>query len=296
MLRLPPAEGRIFGLRAARAAPGSVRSRTDTVYAISGDGDAATHARLVALLESAAQHPLPSPTRTRCVDRWAEEAPERYLERVRRAKEYIAAGDIYQANLSRPWRLRLRDGSDPAPRLRRAAAVEPGAVRRLRAVGGRDDPVVVSGTPAAGRGPDDFHAADRRHAAHEPGTPTRTARDTAELVAHPKERAEHIMLIDLERNDVGRVCEAGSVRVDEYMVTETYAHVHHIVSNVRGTLRADRDRGRRTARAVSRRHHHRLPQGPLHADHRRRWKARGAARTRARWAGWARTVTRTSTS
>ena len=48
------------------------------------------------------------------------------------------------------------------------------------------------------------------------------------------------MLIDLERNDLGRVCEAGSVTVDEYMVTETYAHVHHIVSNVRGTLRADR--------------------------------------------------------
>ena len=48
------------------------------------------------------------------------------------------------------------------------------------------------------------------------------------------------MLIDLERNDLGRVCEAGSVRVDEYMITESYAHVHHIVSNVRGTLRADR--------------------------------------------------------
>ena len=48
------------------------------------------------------------------------------------------------------------------------------------------------------------------------------------------------MLIDLERNDLGRVCEAGSVKVNEYMVTESYAHVHHIVSNVRGTLRADR--------------------------------------------------------
>jgi anthranilate synthase component 1 len=65
-------------------------------------------------------------------------------------------------------------------------------------------------------------------------------RDRAELVGHPKERAEHIMLIDLERNDLGRVCEAGSVTVNEYMVTETYAHVHHIVSNVRGTLREDR--------------------------------------------------------
>jgi anthranilate synthase component 1 len=59
------------------------------------------------------------------------------------------------------------------------------------------------------------------------------------LVEHPKERAEHIMLIDLERNDLGRVCEAGTVRVDELMTIESYAHVHHIVSNVSGVLRAD---------------------------------------------------------
>jgi anthranilate synthase component 1 len=61
----------------------------------------------------------------------------------------------------------------------------------------------------------------------------------AALVEHPKERAEHIMLIDLERNDLGRVCEAGTVRVDELMSIESYAHVHHIVSNVSGVLRAD---------------------------------------------------------
>jgi anthranilate synthase component 1 len=60
-----------------------------------------------------------------------------------------------------------------------------------------------------------------------------------ELLAHPKERAEHIMLIDLERNDLGRVCRTGTVEVDELMVVETYEHVHHIVSNVRGRLRDD---------------------------------------------------------
>ena len=60
-----------------------------------------------------------------------------------------------------------------------------------------------------------------------------------EMLAHPKERAEHIMLIDLERNDLGRVCETGTVEVDELMVVETYEHVHHIVSNVRGRLRKE---------------------------------------------------------
>jgi len=59
------------------------------------------------------------------------------------------------------------------------------------------------------------------------------------LLSNEKERAEHVMLIDLERNDLGRVCVGGTVRVDEYMVLETYAHVHHIVSNVSGRLRDD---------------------------------------------------------
>src|SRR5690606_8087293 len=58
----------------------------------------------------------------------------------------------------------------------------------------------------------------------------------AALKAHPKERAEHVMLIDLARNDLGRVAEGGSVHVDESMAIETYAHVHHIVSNVTGRL------------------------------------------------------------
>src|SRR5699024_6430624 len=58
-----------------------------------------------------------------------------------------------------------------------------------------------------------------------------------ELGGHPKERAEHIMLVDLERNELGRVCRPGSVHVDELLVVESYAHVHHLVSNVRGHLR-----------------------------------------------------------
>jgi len=61
-------------------------------------------------------------------------------------------------------------------------------------------------------------------------------RELAALIAHPKERAEHIMLVDLERNDLGRICRPGSVRTDELMTMESYAHVHHIVSNVCGEL------------------------------------------------------------
>jgi len=238
VLRLPPAEGpySAFALRVQHLAV--FDHAQDAVYAVSADGDATTHASLVALLESAAQHPLAESEENPHVDRWAEEAPEVHLERVRRAKEYISAGDIYQANLSRPWRLRLRAGSDPGlvyPALRRsnpapfAACVQFGGAmilssspERLLRVEGR----TISTRPIAGT---------RRRT----GDPDQDRRDTAELIAHPKERAEHIMLLDLERNDVGRVCEAGSVTVDEYMVTETYAHVHHIVSNVRGTLRAD---------------------------------------------------------
>jgi anthranilate synthase component 1 len=59
------------------------------------------------------------------------------------------------------------------------------------------------------------------------------------LSAHPKERAEHVMLLDLERSDLGRIATAGSVTVDEYAIVESYAHVHHLVSNVRGRLRAE---------------------------------------------------------
>ena len=69
-----------------------------------------------------------------------------------------------------------------------------------------------------------------------------------ELSAHPKERAEHVMLIDLERNDLGRVCAPGTVEVNELMVVESYAHVHHIVSNVRGRLRGEVTPGARRLR------------------------------------------------
>lgn len=238
ILRLPCADlpYSAFALRVQHLAVHA--HATGQTWAVSQDGDTATHARLIEQLETAAAHPAPEPDENPRIDRWAEEAPEKFLERVRRTQEHIAAGDVYQVNLSRPWRLRLVPGSDPAlvyPALRRAnpapfaASVRYGGMtllssspERLLEIDGRS----ISTRPIAGTRP-------------RTGDPEQDRRDTAELIAHPKERAEHVMLIDLERNDVGRVCEAGSVRVDEYMVTETYAHVHHIVSNVRGTLRAN---------------------------------------------------------
>lgn len=165
----------------------------------------------------------------------SEDAPERYLAMVRRTLAYIRDGDVFQANLSRAWEGRFTRPVPPAALYRRLRGRNPGPFNGLATWPGH---AVVSSSPerlVRVRG----DVIDTRPIA---GTRPRgegTAADSAlsrELLAHPKERAEHVMLIDLERNDLGRVCRPGSVRVDELMVLESYAHVHHIVSNVRGEL------------------------------------------------------------
>lgn len=167
-----------------------------------------------------------------------EEDPEAYLERVRRGKEYIAAGDIYQTNLSRSWHVDLECDPDIAALYNRLCSTNPAPFAALAQWRGA---AIVSSSPerlvrVEGRRVTTRPIAGTRPRSRQPGD------DLAEmtaLVEHPKERAEHIMLIDLERNDLGRVCEAGTVEVDELMTIESYAHVHHIVSNVSGVLRAD---------------------------------------------------------
>jgi anthranilate synthase component I len=167
-----------------------------------------------------------------------EEDPDAYLERVRRGKEYVRAGDIYQTNLSRPWHVELDRDPDVAALYNRLCTTNPAPFAALAQWQGA---AIISSSPerlvrVAGRRIDTRPIAGTRPRSLRPGD------DIAEmtaLAAHPKERAEHIMLIDLERNDLGRVCEAGTVRVDELMTIESYAHVHHIVSNVSGLLRAD---------------------------------------------------------
>lgn len=167
----------------------------------------------------------------------APEEPERFLRAVEAAQRRIAAGDVYQVNLSREWTARLRDGVRPVDVYASLRRTNPAPFAGIVSVPGvtvisssperlfRTDGRMVETRPIAGTRPRDGDSDDDAR--------------RAELHGHPKERAEHVMLIDLERNDLGRVCRAGTVEVDEFMVVETYEHVHHIVSNVRGELRED---------------------------------------------------------
>ena len=170
--------------------------------------------------------------------RLEEEPALRYIDNVARVLRYITDGDVFQVNLSRRWQVELPEPlapeilyaalrrHNPAPfagllRWQDAAVISSSPERLLRVSG--DD---IATRPIAGTRPrSGDEAADRRL--------------REELRIHPKERAEHVMLVDLERNDLGRVCRPGSIRADELMVLESYAHVHHIVSNVRGRLRPD---------------------------------------------------------
>lgn len=179
-----------------------------------------------------------APPRDRIVEAIVEDAPERYLASVERALDYIGRGDIYQANLSRAWRGRLCDGVRAHDLYRRLRGTNPGPFCALATF---PELAIVSSSPERLVRVHDGWIATRPIAGTRPRGEDEAADRAlvAELRAHPKERAEHIMLIDLERNDLGRVCHAGTVQVDEYMTIESYAHVHHIVSNVRGRLRPD---------------------------------------------------------
>jgi 4-amino-4-deoxychorismate synthase (2-amino-4-deoxychorismate-forming) component I len=217
---------------------------SNRVYALAEGHAGEALARLVADAEQAArEEDSPESLGIAAV---REEPPAVYLARVQRAKEYVRAGDIYQANLSRPWDVGISVGAAaqgaplaPAAALyRRLCAANPApfaALAQWRGV------AILSSSPerllrVAGRRVDTRPIAGTRPRSRRPAE---ERREMSELAAHPKERAEHIMLIDLERNDLGRVCEAGSVRVDELMSIESYQHVHHIVSNVTGVLRPD---------------------------------------------------------
>ncbi len=167
------------------------------------------------------------------------EAPqERYLEAVERIHRYIREGDVFQVNISRPWLITTREAVDAPALYRSLRRHNPAPYSGIARWG---DAAVISSSPerlvrVRGRTVETRPIAGTRPRGHSRITDSNRS---AELLAHPKERAEHVMLIDLERNDLGRICMPGSVKVDEFMVLESYAHVHHIVSNVKGGLRAD---------------------------------------------------------
>jgi anthranilate synthase component 1 len=161
-----------------------------------------------------------------------------YLAGVRRTQEYIAAGDVYQLVLAS--RFSGQHALDPFQAYRALRLINPSPYMYYCALG---ELAVVGSSPEA------LVKLNGRHAQLRPiaGTRPRAADATvdaareSELLADPKENAEHVMLVDLARNDLGRVAQAGSVRVEPYRCIERYSHVMHMVSGVQGELAADRD-------------------------------------------------------
>jgi anthranilate synthase component 1 len=161
-----------------------------------------------------------------------------YLEQVARIKQYIRDGDIFQANLSRPWSVEIEPSVADVDIFRYLSKSNPGSFAALIKT---DKATIISSSPerlvqSRNKRVETRPIAGTRPRSSEDKTDTALAN---ELLAHPKEQAEHIMLIDLERNDLGRICIPGSMQVNELMTLESYQHVHHIVSNVQGEIRDD---------------------------------------------------------
>jgi anthranilate synthase component 1 len=164
--------------------------------------------------------------------------PEEFMDAVRRTKEYIQAGDIIQAVISQRWKTKLDVSPfdlyralrvlNPSPYMFYIKTGEDFLVGSspevmVRVEGNRIETRPIAGTRPRGRDEKEDNQFER------------------ELLADPKERAEHIMLVDLARNDLGRVAEIGTVKVNELMGIERYSHVMHIVSNVIARLKTDKD-------------------------------------------------------
>jgi anthranilate/para-aminobenzoate synthase component I len=168
-----------------------------------------------------------------------EMTKQEYMEIVKRAKEYIAAGDIFQANISQRVSAQIMKQS-PRDLYRILRSINPSPFAAFVDYG---DYQLVSSSPERLVRVRDSAIETRPIAGTRPRGKSR-AEDAImreELLLNEKERAEHIMLIDLERNDLGRVAAYGTVNVDELMITEDYSHVIHIVSNIAGKLAYGKD-------------------------------------------------------
>ncbi|MFQ5950282.1 MAG: anthranilate synthase component I family protein, partial [Nitrospiria bacterium] len=168
----------------------------------------------------------------------ADRSPAAYMEMVRRAKGYIAAGDIFQANLSHRLTFRFPFKS-LFPIYRRLWRINPSPFSAYLDLG---EIQIASGSPerlvCIKKGAHADIVETRPIAGTRPRgrDPLEDIRMIKALYESEKERAEHLMLIDLERNDLGKICRYGTVRVDSLMTLEKYSHVFHLVSNVRGEL------------------------------------------------------------
>jgi anthranilate synthase component 1 len=171
-----------------------------------------------------------SATPASATGRYTRDDFERDVERIR---EYILAGDVFQALLSR--RMEVALDFEPSTLYRALRAINPSPYMYHLVL---DDVELVGSSPELLLRVADDRLTVRPIAGTRPRgrTPDEDAALAAELLADEKERAEHVMLVDLGRNDVGRLAEYGSVRVTDLMTIERYSHVFHIVSQVEGTL------------------------------------------------------------
>jgi para-aminobenzoate synthetase component I len=247
-----PEEGGIAGALAYDfARPGRAAAPTPLLFALVvdrflvDDGAATTpgsppRAPVVAFADEPWSLPLrPAPRADAAgLAAWSSLSRDEHRALVLRVKEHVAAGDIYQANLSQRFRLPFAPGGLDLYRRLRALSPAPFS-GYLRAPGFE----IASASPerlleVAGGWMSTRPIAGTRPRASEPSADRALA---AELLLSEKERAEHLMLVDLARNDLGRVAAMGSVSVDELMTVEDYAQVRHIVSNVRARLAEGRD-------------------------------------------------------
>ena len=164
---------------------------------------------------------------------------DEYLKKVEKAKEYILAGDIFQAQISQRLHRNLNTRAFDVYRMLRTINPSPYLyyfeLKEFEIVGSSPELLVKVERDTEGR-----RMVDTRPIAgtrHRGGSFEEDERITRELLADEKELAEHLMLIDLSRNDIGRIAKIGTVETNEMMVVEKYSHVMHIVSNVRGELR-----------------------------------------------------------
>ncbi|MDP9344563.1 MAG: anthranilate synthase component I [Actinomycetota bacterium] len=211
------------------------------VYADDGDLEAAYEDAYATIAKArrllAGPVPVPDPTPARGRPTFTSNMKREQFEAiVARIVEYVHAGDAFQVVPSQRWSARL--DVDPFSVYRGLRVVNPSPYMYF---------LDFQDFQVAGASPEPLLTVSGRHVSTRPIAGTRPrgadaeedARIARELLADPKERAEHVMLVDLGRNDLGRVSEYGTVTVDTFMAVETYSHVMHIVSSVSGTLRPD---------------------------------------------------------